>query len=433
MLFDWAVQPFHTLVMTFVFAPYFTSTVAPDNVTGQSYWGYAVGISGLLIAFSSPVLGAIADSRGPRKPWIFGFAIVGAISIFSLWFMHPYADPTTLLWGLIAFSIGLLCIEFATVFNNAMMPDLVPRADLGRLSGDSWALGYVGGLLCLALMLGFMVSNPETGKTLLGSPPILGLDASTHEGDRASGPLTAIWLIVFIIPLLLFTPDRKRREKFTGSVRKSINSLWKNILSLPKKQSLFSFLMSSMLYRDALNGLYAFGGIYAAGVMQWSIFYIGIFGIIANITGAIGAWLGGHADSRHGSKAVVTACIWMLIISSLLIISTDPQHILWIKIASESEPSKLPDILFFVCGGLIGAAGGTLQASSRTLMVDQAEPGKMTEAFGLYALSGRATSFLAPLAIAFVTAAFSSQQIGITPVIVLFAGSLLLLPKVQSR
>jgi len=433
MLFDWAAQPFHTLILTFIFAPYFTNTVAPDGVTGQSYWGYAVGISGLIIAFASPILGAIADTSGPRKPWIFGFSMIGALSIFSLWFMLPDAELTTLIWGLLAFSIGLICFEFAAVFNNAMMPDLVPRSELGKLSGSSWALGYIGGLLCLILMLGFMVSNPATDKTLLGNPPLFGLDTSTHEGDRASGPLTAIWLIVFITPLLLFTPDQKRRKNISGSIQRSLKSLWQSIKYLPKKQSLFAFLTSSMLYRDALNGLYAFGGIYAAGVMHWSIINIGIFGVIANITGAIGAWFGGHADSRFGSKAVVISCIWILIIASILIVSTDQQHILWMKVASATEPSPLPNLLFFICGGLIGAAGGALQASSRTLMVDQAEPGKMTEAFGLYALSGRATSFIAPLAIAFITAAFASQRIGITPVILLFSVSLLLLPRVHSQ
>ena len=433
MLFDWAAQPFHTLIMTFIFAPYFTSTVAANDVVGQSQWGYAVGIAGLLIAFLSPVLGALADTSGPRKPWIAGFSVIGAISIFSLWFLQPGAETTSVILGLLAFSVGLICFEFAAVFNNAMMPDLVPRSELGKLSGSSWALGYVGGLLCLILMLGFMVGGPESGKTILGSAPIFGLETTTHEGDRASGPLTAIWLIVFIIPLLLFTPDQKRREKVSGSVKKSLQSLWQSIRGLPKKRSLFAFLTSSMLYRDALNGLYAFGGIYAAGVMQWSIIYIGIFGIIANITGAIGAWLGGRADSRFGSKAVVVACIWILIAASVLVISTDQQHVLWIAVTSSTGQSQLPDILFFVAGGLIGAAGGALQASSRTLMVDQAEPGKMTEAFGLYALSGRATSFIAPLAIAFMTAAFASQRIGITPVIVLFAVSLLLLPRVHSR
>ena len=433
MLFDWAAQPFHTLIMTFIFAPYFTSTVAPNSVIGQSHWGYAVGFAGLFIAILSPILGALADTQGPRKPWIFSFAMIGSASIFCLWFLPPNADSNTLIWGLLAFAIGLICFEFAAVFNNAMMPDLVPRSELGKLSGSSWALGYLGGLVCLILMLGFMVSSPETGLTLLGIAPFFGLDASTHEGDRASGPLTAIWLIIFIIPLFLFTPDQKRREKTPGSIQKSLSAVWKSIRGLPKKPSLFAFLTSSMLYRDALNGLYAFGGIYAAGVMQWSITYIGIFGIIANITGALGAWLGGRADSRFGSKAVVTSCVLLLITASILIVSTDRQHILWLKVAPELKPSALPDSLFFICGGLIGAAGGALQASSRTLMVDQAEPGKMTEAFGLYALSGRATSFIAPIMIAFVTATFASQRIGITPVILLFAISLLLLPKVHSQ
>ena len=433
MLFDWAAQPFHTLIMTFIFAPYFTNTVVPNGVTGQSYWGYAVGIAGLLIAFLSPILGALADTSGPRKPWIFCFTVVGAISVFSLWFMTPNADSNTLIWGLFAFAVSLICFEFAAVFNNAMMPDLVPRSELGKLSGSSWALGYIGGLISLIMMLGFMINSPDTGLTLLGLNPILGLDPTTHEGDRASGPLTSLWFLLFIIPLFLFTPDQKRRKKVSGSVVKSLQSLWQSIRQLPKKPSLFAFLTSSMLYRDALNGLYAFGGIYAAGVMHWSILYIGIFGIIANMAGAIGAWIGGRVDNRIGSKTIVTFCIILLIIASILIISTDPQHILWIKVVTNASPSSLPNFLFFVCGGLIGAAGGALQGSSRTLMVDQAEPDKMTEAFGLYALSGRATSFIAPLAIAFVTAAFASQRIGITPVILLFAISLVLLPKVKSR
>ena len=433
MLFDWAAQPFHTLIMTFIFAPYFANTVTSDAVVGQSYWGYAVGIAGLLIAVLSPVLGAIADASGPRKPWIFGFTLVGATAVFSLWWMTPNAETGVLFWGLIAFAISLLCFEFAAVFNNAMMPDLVPRAELGRLSGNSWALGYLGGLVSLILMLGFMVANPETGKTLIGLSPILGLDASSHQGDRASGPLTALWMVIFVIPLFLFTPDQTKRNAISGSVKNSLKSLWKSIRHLHKQQSLFAFLASSMFYRDALNGLYAFGGIYAAGVMQWSIVFIGIFGIIANITGAIGAWIGGKIDQRFGSKTVVTGCIVLLIAASFLVISTDPQHILWIQVATESAPSQLPNILFFVCGGIIGAAGGALQASSRTLMVDQAEPEKMTEAFGLYALSGRATSFIAPLSIAVVTAAFASQRIGITPVIILFIIALALLPRVQSR
>ena len=76
MLFDWAAQPFHTLILTFIFAPYFTSYVAADAVTGQAQWGYAAAIAGIVIALCSPVLGSIADATGPRKPWIAAFAVL---------------------------------------------------------------------------------------------------------------------------------------------------------------------------------------------------------------------------------------------------------------------------------------------------------------------------------------------------------------------
>ena len=433
MLFDWAAQPFHTLILTFIFAPYFTSQVATNDVVGQSYWGYAIGLAGVLIALLSPILGAMADTTGPRKPWILAFAIIGCIASYCLWYLPPSADTNTMIWGLIAIGFALLGFEFAAVFNNAMMPDLVPREELGKLSGTSWALGYLGGLFCLILMLGFMVGDTETGKTLLGFIPIFGLDAATSEGDRASGPLTAIWLVIFIIPLFLFTPDKKRIPNNSGAIRKSLSSLKNTLRSLPKQKSLASFLLSSMLYRDALNGLYAFGGIYAAGILQWSIIQIGIFGIVANITGALGAWFGGKMDVRFDSKAVIVICVWLLILASIIIVSTDQQHVLWMNVADESGNTNLPDIIFYVCGGIIGAAGGSLQASSRTLMVDQADTNKMGEAFGIYALSGRATSFIAPIAIAFFTSYFASQRIGITPVIGLFVISLFLLPMVHSR
>ncbi|PWQ96321.1 MFS transporter [Leucothrix arctica] len=433
MLFDWAAQPFHTLILTFIFAPYFTSQVANNDIIGQSYWGYAIGITGILIALLSPILGALADTTGPRKPWIFGFAIIGCIASFCLWYIPPQADTSTMIWGLIAIGFALLGFEFSAVFNNAMMPDLVPREELGKLSGSSWALGYIGGLFCLVLMLGFMVGDTETGKTLLGFSPIFGLDSASSEGDRASGPLTAIWLAIFIIPLLLFTPDKSRVTSHSGAIRKSLTSLKNTLRSLPKQKSLTSFLLSSMLYRDALNGLYAFGGIYAAGILQWSIIQIGIFGIVANIAGAVGAWFGGKMDARFGSKTVVTYCVWLLIFASVIIVSTDQQHVLWLNVADEAGQTNLPNIVFYLCGAIIGAAGGSLQASSRTLMVDQADPNKMGEAFGLYALSGRATSFIAPISIAFFTSLFASQRIGITPVIGLFVLSLFLLPMVHSR
>jgi UMF1 family MFS transporter len=186
--------------------------------------------------------------------------------------------------------------------------------------------------------------------------------------------------------------------------------------------------MSSMLYRDGLNGMYAFGGIYAAGVLGWSVVDVGIFGILAIVTGALFCWLGGRADSALGPKPVIRASILTLTGVAITIVFVSRDSVFGMPVA---EGSSLPDIAFYVVGALIGAAGGTLQAASRTMMVRQADPARMTEAFGLYALAGKATSFIAPLSIGLVTYLTGSQQLGVTPLILLFLLGLVLLAWVK--
>jgi UMF1 family MFS transporter len=441
MLFDWAQQPFHTLIITFVFGPYFAAHVASNAAEGQELWGYATGIGGLLIALMSPVLGSIADASGPRKPWIAAFSVLGVIGCWMLWYAEPgMADLT---WVLLWIALAVFGMEFAAVFNNAIMPTLVPRAELGRLSGSSWGLGYVGGLITLVAVLGLMSASETTGKTLLGITPLFGLDPATHEGDRASGPFTAIWYVVFALPMFLFTPDIARRRVSAGAIRRGLERLWQTLKGLPSERSYFSFLMGSMFYRDALNALYSFGGIYAVGVLGWSIIQVGIFGILANITGAIGAWLGGRADQRYGPKTVVAWSAVVLTLCCIIVISTTQTQVLFMTVAEPGTTSGIPDITFYIAGALIGAAGGSLQAASRTLLVDQVARDRVTEAFGLYALSGKATTFIGPLSIAFATAFFASeafglstqdaQRLGVTPIIVLFLIGLVLLPWVKSR
>lgn len=430
MLFDWAQQPFHTLIITFIFAPYFASVVAPNAVAGQEMWGWAAAIGGIAVALLSPVLGALSDATGPRKPWILGFSLIGALGCWALWYMLPGASNSAIFWGLGAFVLATIGIEFASVFNNAMMPGLVTRQELGPLSGNAWALGYAGGLICLIAVLTLMAASPESGKTLVGLAPIFGLDPLTHEGDRAVGPLTAIWSMLFIIPMFLFTPDLGRRTQVKGAISRGLAELWQTIKTLPKQKSYFSFLLSSMFYRDALNGLYTFGGIYAAGVLGWTSIQLGVFGILASLAGVFGSIGGGYADTRIGTKTVVVISILVLIFASAIVISTSPQGVLFFPVA---EGSGLPNNVFYFAGCLIGASGGALQSASRPLLVDQADPQRMGEAFGLYALTGRATSFIAPAAIAIMTGMFDSQRIGITPILALFVIGLLLLIPVKSR
>src|SRR6185437_11539382 len=157
---------------------------------------FAMAAAGLAIALLSPVLGAIADASGRRKPWIAGFGAVPLLASRTLWIGKP-GDPSVIPPLLTAVALGSVGAEFGTLFNNAMMPTLVPPERIGRLSGTGWATGYIGGILSLILVLGFLAANPESGHTLFGFTPLFGLDPVTHQGDRITGPLTAVWFIVF--------------------------------------------------------------------------------------------------------------------------------------------------------------------------------------------------------------------------------------------
>src|SRR6185437_6131315 len=272
--FDWAAQPYFTLITTFVFAPYFATHVAPDAASGQSLWGFATAAAGLLIALMSPVLGAIADASGRRKPWIAAFGAMLVIGSGLMWFGRP-GDPGVILPLLLAYALATIGVEFATVFNNAMMPTLVPPDQIGRLSGTGWATGYVGGILSLILVLGFLAASPETGRTLFGFVPLFGLDPVTHQGDRISGPLTGIWFVVFVLPMFLLTPDYPAKCPIREALREGLTELRDTLRELPRRKSMAAFLLANMIYTDGLVSLFAFGGINAAGTFGWNTIQIG--------------------------------------------------------------------------------------------------------------------------------------------------------------
>lgn len=413
--FDWASQPFATLLLTFIFAPYVKELMG-SGAAAQAAWGWGVGLAGIVIALMAPILGAAADSSGRRMRWIWLFSIMYVIGSAGLWTAAP--DSFNLTLTLVLFAIGLFGMEFATIFTNAMLPDLGTEDEIGRISGNGWAFGYLGGLIALVIMLVFLAENAETGKTMLGLSPAFGLlDGAAREGTRAVGPLTAIWFIVFMVPFFLWVRDAKPTGVASLSVKDALQRVKATVVKLPQTPSRFAYLGSSMFYRDGLNGMYTFGGIYAAGVLGWSVPAIGQFAILAIISGAIFAVLGGRMDQRFGPRPVITLCILVLTGVAVGIIFVSRESVFGLAV---SEGSKLPDIAFYVLGALIGAAGGALQSASRTMMVRQADPAHMTEAFGLYALAGKATGFIAPLSIGIVTSISGSQQIGITPLIVLF-------------
>ena len=206
-LFDWATQPFYTLVVTFLFAPFFVNGFIKDPALGATLWAYATGGAELIAAILAPILGSIADAGFPRKPWIAGFSVLLVVGLCGLWLAVPGQTGMAPL-VLLSFALAIIGAELATVFNNAMMPSLVSHKRLGTLSGIGWAAGYVGGLVSLVLVAGFIIADPDTGKTLLGLNPIMPVDLATRADERLVGPFSALWYLIFVLPLFLFTPDR---------------------------------------------------------------------------------------------------------------------------------------------------------------------------------------------------------------------------------
>ena len=435
-MFDWATQPFHTLLLTFVFGPYLAATAAdlfaaqglPEETAraeAQALWSRTQALAGLAIALTAPLLGAMADASGRRTAWVAALSVPYMAATAGLWLLAP--DGSHLTTVLVLFGIALVAVEFATVLTNAVLPALDggDPARIGRVSGAGYALGYAGGVLSLLIVLA-LLAETEEGRTLAGLPPALGLDPEAREGTRATGPFTALWYAVFMVPFFAFVRDAPSPDR--PGVGRALAELRHALAGALRRPSLRAYLIASMLYRDALAALYAFGGTYAVLVLDWPVTQVGVFGVIGAVTAAVASWIGGLLDARHGPRPVIAACIAILALASLMVAATSREAVLLVPVA---PGSPAPDLLLYAVGAVIGGAGGVLQAASRTLMARHAEPGRPAEAFGLYALSGKATAFLAPALVAVVTEATGSARAGALPVAALFAAGLVLLALVR--
>lgn len=438
-LVDWALQPFHTLVVTFLFSPYFATTVVGDPVRGQELWGYAAALAGLGIAIGGPLLGAKADHNERRKPWVALMVAIMACASATLWIARPGADTTTIIVVLAAFMIALAASEFTTVFTNALMPSLVPKSELGRLSGASWSFAFTGGLVALVLVAGLLVAPPDTGKTFLGLDPLLAFDGASRQGDRLVGPFAALWLLVFIVPFFLFVPDLARRHEETiGQPSSTLVELWETLKSLPAQPGMLWFLIARALYTDGLSAIFVFGGIYGTAVFDWGITERGMFGILLITAGIVGAAIGGVLDDRLGSKRVIVGALVLLIIGAIGIVSVTPTHIGFVfpiapKVAGGASLSSAGELAFLAFAGLVAIAAAPNQSASRTLLARLAPPDRLAQYFGLFVFSGKATAFLAPLVIAVATTISGSQRVGIAMILLFLIAGLVCMWPVRER
>jgi UMF1 family MFS transporter len=400
-LYDWANSAFSAVIVTFVFATYFTQGIAQNPTVGTAQWGWAMTASGIAIALISPVLGAIADVGGRRKPWLLAFTMLSVIGCFLLWLARPTPDVALIV--LVVAALTNVAFEVAGVFYNAMLPEIVSRDYIGRLSGWAWGLGYAGGLLCLILVLyGFVQAER----------PLFGLDKSQFEHVRISGPLVGAWLALFSIPLFLFTPDRvSLRMPKRAAVRRGLAQLHSTFVRIRHYREIVRFLIARMIYNDGLNTLFAFGGIYAAGTFGMDFAEVIKFGILLNVTAGLGALAFGWIDDFLGAKrTILIALLGLLVCGTVAVIATST-------------------LVFWIAGGLLGIFVGPTQAASRSLMGRMAPPELRTEMFGLFALSGKVTAYVGPFLLGTVTWWTGSQRLGIATVLVSFViGGALLWP-----
>jgi len=429
MMFDWAAQPFFTVVTTFIFAPYFISRMASDPATGQAAWGYGIAAGGFLIAILSPVLGSIADQTGPRKPWIAFFAVIKILALCGLWFSAP---GSSLVAVVAMFTLASVAAEFSIVFNDSMLLRLVPKAQIGRISNLAWGLGYLGGMIVLIFIIAFLAASPETGKTIIGVSPLFGLDPLQGEDARASGPISALWYAVFILPMFLFTPDAGNRRVMGQAVRDGLIELKSTLGEVRQRTGIFRFLIARMIYQDGVNALLALGGGFAAAMFGWSITEIGIYGILLNIVAIFSCLYASRLDTRLGSKSVVLMAIFLLLIATIGIVSTGPGFTFFGALALGDADSgglfgTAAEKAYIAFGLLIGIAFGPVQASSRAYMARSVSEDEAGRYFGIYALSGRATSFLAPFMVATVTALSGSPRLGMATIVIFFALGLAIL------
>lgn len=423
MFFDWAAQPFFTVVTTFIFGPYFVSRMASDPNTGLAVWGYGIAGAGLAIAVLSPVLGSIADQTGPRKPWIAFFAAIKIVSLSLLWFAAPGSN---LFLFVLLFSLASVAAEFSTVFNDSMMPRLVPKSEIGRISNVAWGLGYLGGMIALIFVVLFLAGSPETGKTIIGIQPLFGLDPKLGEDARITGPLSAGWYFLFILPMFFFTPDATRGLSIGPAVREGLSELKSTLAEVRRRVGIFRFLVARMIYQDGVNALLALGAPFAAKMFGWSITEVGIFGIILNVVAIFGCWTAARLDTAVGSKAVVMTSLVMLTVATAGIVSTGPGFTLLGLIQLPIADSgglfgTAAEKAYILYGLLIGLAFGPVQASSRSYMARSVTAAESGRYFGIYALAGRATSFLAPFMVSTIAIASGSDRLGMAAII-LFLG-----------
>lgn len=405
--YDWANSSFTTIILTFVFSSYFVKSISGDVEEGTALWGYALAVSGFLLAFLGPICGAVADLGGKLKRWVFAAMLLCLCGTAFLWLGLPQAEPPLVLGVLVAVIVANLGFELSLVFYNALLPQVATPPRMGRVSSMAWGIGYLGGLASLvAVLVLFIGIGPLE--------PMLPLAQDEAQHIRAVAPFVVLWYAVFSLPFFLLVPESSERKTFGMSmVQKSLSRALQGLKDIWQDKTWRSFMIGSALYRDGLATLFAMGGIYAAGRYGFETKELLIFGIGMNITAGIGCLAAAWIEDMFGSLRVVRFGLFGLLLTGSGILFA-PNGGVFIAVALA-----------------LGLFVGPVQSASRTFVARISAPEKVTEKFGLYAMTGRAASFLGPLAFALATDLFASQTAGMATILLLWGVGLMLILKLR--
>lgn len=413
-LYDFANSSFTTIVVTFVYSVFFSKAMTGDEVTGSAMWANAVTISAILIAILSPVLGAIADRGGYRKRFLFLFTVLAIGGTIMLFFAKPYSAleqaglESQALRALVWFVIANIGFELGGVFYNAFLPDIAPADRIGRISGFGWALGYVGGLLCLVIALFGLIQNDA---------PWFGFTTEANENVRATCLLVAAWFAVFSVPIFLFVPeDRSAASPPSASI---VKETWRQLRDTSREirsyRHVVRLLLARLFYNDGLVTIFAFGGIYAGTVFNFTIDEVIVFGIALNVAAGAGAWAFSFVDDLIGGKRTIDLTLIGLLTAVVIAVLAPNRLWLWV-------------------GGLaVGIFAGPNQAASRSLLGRFVPADKENEFFGFFAFSGKATAFLGPFLLGQATLLFHTQRAGVSTVLIFLAVGYGVLQTVNER
>ncbi len=380
-LYDFANQPFSTIVITFLYGSFFVDEISKSPEDGTVMWSYSIAITAILVALLSPILGSIADRSGLRKFFLVSCTIICSISTILLYF-PTYGD---VYFALTLFIIANIFFELGSVFCNSYLPDLTDSKNTGVVSGFAWGLGFIGGLIALFFSYIFF-------------------DLNNSIEIRQVNIFVGLWFLFFSMPVFFFLNSESIKTN-KNLLKDSILEIKKTFKLISEYKIIFQFLISRLFFNDGLITIFGLGGIYALTTLNFSFNEIVILGVILNIFAALGSFVFGYIEDRIGVKKVINISLLVLIFSTL--------------IAYIAPETGYPKQLFWIAAILIGLMVGPNQSCSRSLMSKLIPSNKKNEFFGFFSFTGKVTAFIGPFLFGLITDLYS-QQAALWVVIFLF-------------